>query len=779
MTDCAVVLAARPIEWNPGAYAGSALFPSPRPVSRLDHRSGPAAGVSFLANSVNATARTDAPGAAPASGSRVPVDAAAARALVASLYLDRRLHTGEPFLEHADGMVSIVEPLRDDPDLLAAGYLFGAHDVLREPEDWLRARFGATVTALVGDLRQLMRLSERTRVRNSQAKGDSDAEALRHMLLAMCNDLRVVLLRLASRLQTLRWYAASQDGGHDRAMRERIARETLDLYAPLANRLGIWQLKWELEDLAFRFIEPQTYKQVARLLDEKRAEREGFIDQAQRELSELLAQAGVRAEISGRPKHIYSIWLKMASKQLAFDEVFDVRALRVIVDEVAHCYQVLSLVHEKFTPVSSEYDDYIARPKPNGYQSLHTVVLDGAGRPLEVQIRTRQMHALAELGVAAHWRYKEGAPRERARGASGDDERVAWLRQLLAWRADVEAPQSAQAGGQRDDRIYVLTPQARVVELPQGATAIDFAYHLHTELGHRCRGAKVDGAMIPLSTPLATGQTVEVIAAKTGGPSRDWLNPDLGFLASQRSRAKVRAWFNALETEQAISAGREIVDRELARLGKTAVKLDDLARRLGFASIDELCVAATKEEFSLRSIEQSLSATPAAADAPPPLMLGKSRALPAGKGQVLVVGVDSLLTNLARCCRPVPPDDIVGFVTRGKGVSIHRAICANAQSLAQCQPERVIDVAWGRDGAVDGALYPVDVVVLAQDRQGLLRDISEVFAREKLNVVGVNTVTLRGEAQMQFTLEVDDAARLRAALTHVAEVKGVIAARRR
>jgi GTP pyrophosphokinase len=706
------------------------------------------------------------------------VDPAAARALVASLYVDRSLRTGEPFIEHADGLVAIVRPLRDDADLLAAGYLFGVHDVLRDADDWLRARFGPSVTALVGDLRQLMRLSERTRVRNDQAKADGEAEALRRMLLSMCNDLRVVLLRLASRLQTLRWYAANKSVAVDAQVRERLARETLELYAPLANRLGIWQLKWELEDLAFRFIEPETYKRVARLLDEKRAEREGFIDTAQDELRALLAEAGVPGEVSGRPKHIYSIWSKMQAKGLAFDELFDVRALRVIVDEVAQCYQVLSLVHERFTPISAEYDDYIARPKPNGYRSLHTVVRDRGGRPLEIQIRTRQMHALAELGVAAHWRYKEGAA--RAKGSSADDERVAWLRQLLAWRQDVEAPaaqQAGPAGEHEDDRIYVLTPQARVVELPRGATAIDFAYHLHTELGHRCRGAKVDGAMVPLITPLATGQTIEVIAAKSGGPSRDWLNPELGYLASPRARAKVRAWFNALETEQAIVAGREIVDRELARLGKTAVKLEELARRLGFATVDELCAAATKEEFSLRSIEQALTVVAqTAVEEPPPLLLGKPKALPAGKGQVLVVGVDALLTSLARCCRPVPPDDIVGFVTRGKGVSIHRASCANAQALMQRQSERLIDVAWG--GGKE-AMYPVDVVVFAQDRQGLLRDISEVFAREKLNVVGVNTVTVRGEAQMQFTLEVADTAGLRRSLAQVAEVKGVVAARRR
>ncbi len=714
------------------------------------------------------------------------VDPAAARALVASLYVDKRLRTGEPFLDHADGLVSIVQPLRDDADLLAAGYLFGAHDVLRDADDWLRARFGATVTALVGDLRQLMRLSERTRARGEAEEGQ--AEALRRMLLAMCNDLRVVLLRLASRLQTLRFFAANKHSEFEPGLREKLARETLEIYAPLANRLGIWQLKWELEDLGFRFLDPDTYKRIAKLLDEKRAEREGWIAQTQAVLREAFAAAGLRAEVTGRPKHIYSIWSKMQAKQLAFDELFDVRGLRVIVDEVAQCYQALSIVHERFAPIASEYDDYIARPKPNGYQSLHTVVLDSGGRPLEIQIRTRQMHALAELGVAAHWRYKERAESKgKAAAASADAERVAWLRQLLAWRQEVgqdggqggrqrEASGDATPPGTRaDDRIYVLTPQARVVELPAGATPIDFAYHLHTELGHRCRGARVNGAMVPLSTRLATGQTVEIVAAKTGGPSRDWLNPELGFLASARSRAKVRQWFNALEHEQAVVAGREIVEKELARLGRSAVKLEDLARRLGFAAVDELFVASTKEEFSLRSIEQALAATVVAEEAPPPILVGKPKAAPAGKGQVLVVGVDSLLTSLARCCRPVPPDEIVGFVTRGKGVSIHRAQCVNAQALAQRQGERLIDVAWGGGGA----LYPVDLVVFAQDRQGLLRDISEVFAREKINVVGVNTVSLRGEAQMQFTVEVEDSGALRRALAQVAEVKGVLSARRR
>lgn len=714
---------------------------------------------------------THAVAAASADPARA-IDPERAREVIAPLYVDRTLKSGEPFLEHAAGMVSIVQPLRDDPDLLAAAWLFGAHEVLRDADEWLRARFGETVARLVADLRQLLRLSERTRTR---AGADAEqAEALRKMLLAMCNDLRVVLLRLASRLQTLRWYARQPGKGT-----ETYARETLALYAPLASRLGIWQLKWELEDLSFRITEPDAYARITRWLEEKRSEREASIERAASELRSLLARAGIAAEVSGRPKHVYSIWNKMQQKHLALDDVHDVRALRVIVGTVAQCYQVLSLVHERYPSVSGEYDDYIARPKPNGYRSLHTVVTDGTGRPLEIQIRTRQMHESAELGLAAHWLYKESAGRKAGKAAaalSAENERIGWLRQLLAWRDDVAPP---PAPGHADERIYVLTPQARVIELPAGATPIDFAYHVHTELGHRCRGARVNGAMVPLNTKLATGQTVEIQAAKTGGPSRDWLNPELGYLASPRSRAKVRQWFNALELEQSIAAGREIVDRELQRLGRTAVKLEDLARRLGFESVDALCVAATKEEFSLRSIEQALADTPPAPPPEaPPILTGKPRVAPplAARGQVLVVGVDSLLTQLARCCRPVPPDDIVGFVTRGRGVSIHRASCANAQALMKRQPERLIDVTWGRHAE---AGYPVDIVVVAQDRQGLLRDVSEVFAREKLNVVGVNSQTVRGDAQMQFTVEVSDAAAIRRALAQIAEVPGVLTARRR
>jgi len=696
-----------------------------------------------------------------------PLDAAATRALVEPLYAGKSLRTGEPFIAHADGIATIVATLRPDADLLAAAHLFGVYDVLRDPDDWLRSRFGATVAQLVADLRQLMRLSELTRSRE-ESRGRSNpndqAEALRRMLLAMANDLRVVLLRLASRLQTLRYYALSKAAGA-----EPIARETLDLYAPLANRLGIWQLKWELEDLSFRFLEPETYKAVARLLDEKRVERESFIDAALARLRGMLAEAGIRAEVTGRPKHIYSIYSKMRSKGLAFEQVYDVRGMRVIVDEVPQCYQVLALVHSAWTPVESEYDDYIARPKSNGYQSLHTVVGDDAGRTLEVQIRTRRMHEHAELGVAAHWRDKEGG-----KGRDDDEGRVAWLRQLLAWRAEVDAPPAGVPVP--EERIYVLTPQARVIELPSGGTPLDFAYHIHSELGHRCRGARVNGAMVPLNTPLATGQTVEIVSAKSGGPSRDWLNPELGYLRSARSRAKVRQWFNALEFEQSVAAGREVVEKELQRLGKTAVKLDDLAKRLGFGNVDELCAAATKEEFSVRSIDQALAPAAVEPEPAPHMLTGKSRDVTHGRGKVLVVGVDSLLTQLARCCRPAPPDEIGGYVTRGRGVSIHRAGCSNLQALIRRQPERVVEVAWGYQS---DAVYPVELLVIAQDRQGLLRDISEVFVREKLNVIGVSTQSQRGEARMEFTAEVGSASEIARVAAQIREVAGVIAVRRR
>ncbi len=705
-----------------------------------------------------------------ASPENARVDPEQARALAFPLYADRRLETGESLAEHAQAMVQIVRAIRPDEDLLAACYLFAAYEFVRDSDRWLRSNFGASVAQLVADLRQLRHLSDavRNRMRARAADGGVGAtaqeEALRRMLLAMVNDMRVVVLRLASRLQTLRFLAAQRS-----AQAEVYARETRALYAPLANRLGIWQIKWEMEDLALRFLEPQVYQDIAHLLEEKRGQREQRVAAAAADLQALLDGAGIVATISGRPKHIASIAAKMSAKELSFDRILDQRALRVVVERLGHCYEVLALVHQRWHPVEGQYDDYIAKPKSNGYQSLHTVVTDDDGRPIEIQIRTGEMHEQAEFGVAAHWRYKEGGGGDRS-----EAEKIAWLRRLLDWQREVEPVRGPEGA----DRVYALTPQGRVVELPQGATAIDFAYHIHTELGHRCRGARVDGALVALNTTLRTGQTVEIMSARSGGPSRDWLNPDLGFLASARSKAKVRQWFHAQEHEQSVAAGRELIARELQRLGRTAVGLEDLARRLGFPSIEELCAAATKDEFSLRSIEQVLTeAVPVEEE--PIVVLDRPRQPAAGRGAVLVVGVDALLTSLARCCRPIPPDPIIGFVTRGRGISVHRAGCANARTLMQRQPERLIEVQWEPGRAASGAAYPVEVVVLANDRQGLLRDITEVFSREKLNVIGVNTLSQRDQAQMQFTIEVPDGAALRRSLAQLAEIKGVTIARRK
>jgi len=530
---------------------------------------------------------------------------------------------------------------------------------------------------------------------------------------------------------------------------------------------------------------------VAALLDEKRVEREQGVEAFRVELGADLAAAGLKAEVQGRPKHLYSIWKKMRGKGLDFARVFDVRAMRVIVADVPSCYGVLARVHERYQVVPGEFDDYIAKPKPNGYQSLHTVVLDAEGRAVEVQIRTRQMHEHAEHGVAAHWAYKEAGAKGYAGVSAGGDfdaqiaeARKSVLRQLLAWERDFVEQGTPDGGGVFDDRIYVFTPQAAVVELPARATPIDFAYVLHTDLGHRCRGAKVDGAMVPLNTPLRSGQTVEVSAIKEGGPSLDWLNAELGFLQSPRSKAKVRAWFNARALRDTVARGREAVEKLLQREGRTAMKLDDLASQLGFRNADALFEVVGKDEFSLRNIESLLRPAEAPRSEEEAIVARHVRAPGhTPQGGVLVVGVESLLTSLARCCRPAPPDGIGGYVTRGKGVAIHRADCSNFRQMSARSPERVIAVAWGEPRGDRSVVYPVDVAVEAADRQGLLRDITEVFAKEKMNVTGVKTQSVKdargGTAWMTFTVEVGDASRLAHVLALVARVPGVRAARRK
>jgi len=685
----------------------------------------------------------------------------------AELYGGGKVGTGETAFEHGLGAALILASLNLDLDSRLAALLFAAPDFLADPHEQMTERWGGTVADLVDGLYRLKNLRPLT----GSAQAGSQAEILRKMLLALAADIRVVLIRLASRTQTLRWYT-----DHDQPERVDIARESQQIYAPLANRLGVWQIKWEIEDLSFRFTEAATYKQIARQLDEKRLEREAFIADVVARLKAELAKAGVpRAEVYGRPKHIYSIWNKMRKKGCSFDEVYDVRALRVVVDEVRDCYTALGIVHALWQPIHGEFDDYISHPKGNNYRSLHTAVQSEDGRAFEVQIRTHEMHQHSEMGVAAHWRYKETGTSGKADSAY--DDKIAWLRQLLSWRDEVTdsavwVEQFKRAA--LDDTIYVMTPQGKVLDLPQGATPIDFAYRLHTDIGHRCRGAKVDGHLVPLNTPLKNGQQVEITAAKTGGPSRDWLTP--GFLASPRARQKVKAWFAAQQEAEMLASGRAWITRELQRDAATQANLEELAHKLGFKNPDAMYLAAARNEIGPRAIEATVRVAPATAEPEPEIQTRRAKAGEGG-GQILVVGMDKLMTQLGRCCKPVPPDAIAGFVTRGRGVSVHRIECANFRNMVARNPERVIEATWGNPDKQ--GVYACDLHVEAADRQGLLRDISDVLTKERVNVTAVKTQSKAGIARMAFTVELLSAAHLQKVLGVLGEVTGVASVSRR
>ncbi|MBI5786212.1 MAG: bifunctional (p)ppGpp synthetase/guanosine-3',5'-bis(diphosphate) 3'-pyrophosphohydrolase [Rhodocyclales bacterium] len=695
----------------------------------------------------------------------------AALGLAAELYAGRTLGTGEDVLQHGFGMALQLAALNLDLDTRLAALLFSASDFLPEPKEALGAKFGAPVAALVDNLYRLKGLRPLTEAAaQSGSEAKAQAEILRKMLLAMADDIRVVMLRLASRTQTLRWFTDK-----DTPARRDLARESLEIYAPLANRLGVWQMKWEIEDLSFRFIEPATYKRIAKQLDEKRVERENFIETATARLKSEMEKAGIAAEVYGRPKHIYSIWNKMRAKDLDFEEVYDVRALRIIVPEVRDCYTALGIAHALWQPIHGEFDDYISHPKGNFYRSLHTAVMAEDGRSLEVQIRTPEMHRHAELGVAAHWRYKEasGAKSSPARAEGAYDEKIAWLRQLLSWRDEITDSAAWVEQFKRaslDDTIYVLTPQGRVIDLPKGSTPVDFAYRLHTDIGHRCRGAKVDGHLVPLNTALANGQRVEITVAKTGGPSRDWLAP--GFLHSPRARQKVKAWFAAQQEEEMLAQGRAFIAKELQRDGFTQANLDELSHKLGFKNPEAMYLAAARGEVGPHAVLVALRGAPEEAEVSPEILTKQSKA---GESRILVVGVDKLMTQLGSCCKPVPPDAVAGFVTRGRGVSVHRLDCANFRNMAAKNPERVIDAQWG--GKQTG-IYATDLMVEAHDRQGLLRDISEVLSKEKINVTAVKTQSKSGTARMGFTIELGSAEQLQRVLDRVGEVEGVTLVRR-
>lgn len=695
----------------------------------------------------------------------------AAYAYAAPVYEGRKLGTGEDCMAHALALAENLAALRLDAATRAAGLLFALPEYRPDSEAELAQRFNPVVAGLVAGVWKLNRLRVVTRglAQQDKASKASQAEVLRKMLLGMVEDIRVVLIRLASRTQTLRYLARS-----DSALRTAMGRETLDIYAPLANRLGVWQLKWELEDLSFRLTEPETYKSIARMLDERRAEREIFIADAIATLNRELRAADIQAEVSGRPKHLYSIYNKMRAKGLDFDELYDVRGVRVLVEHVRDCYTVLGIVHNLWQPIPGEFDDYISRPKGNNYRSLHTAVMGSDGRALEVQIRTHDMHRHAELGVAAHWRYKEGGQPQK--GGDAFDDKIAWLRQVLAWRDEVVDSAEWVEQAKRaalDDTVYVFTPQGRVIDLPAGATPVDFAYSLHTDLGHRCRGAKVDGVMVPLDYKLKNGQSVEIATAKSGGPSRDWLD----YLKSSRARNKVRQYFNAEEMAHTVAAGRALVEKEMQREGATKTSLEQLAQTLGFDKTDDFFAAVGREELGPRALQTALRGNEAVEPVEDEVVTHKSKA--ASDSGILIVGVDRLMTQLARCCKPVPPDPIVGFVTRGRGISVHRHNCKSLTHLLTKAPERAIEAQWGVVRDEKRAVYPVDILVQAADRQGLLRDISEVLSKERINVTAVNTISKKNVASMAFTTEVGDLAHLVRAMQQIEDVKGVMSVRRR
>jgi GTP pyrophosphokinase len=598
------------------------------------------------------------------------------------------------------------------------------------------------------------------------APPEGATEGLRRLLLAIVRDLRVVFVLLARQLA--RMHAAAAAPPEQSAA---LARLTRDIHAPLANRLGIWQLKWELEDLAFRYLQPEVYKRIARLLDERRTDREGFIRDSLAELKQLLDAAGIRAELAGRPKHIYSIWKKMQRKAVDFSDLYDIRAVRVLVDSVSDCYATLGVVHARWPHLPGEFDDYIARPKPNGYRSLHTAVLGPAGKTLEVQIRTHEMHRANELGVAAHWRYKEGGG-----GDAEFEAKIAWMRKLLEPRDDESALASDLQTELLEDRVYLLTPKGEVFDLARGATVLDFAYMVHTEVGHRCRGAKVNGRIVPLTFQPHSGDRVEILTTKLGEPSRDWLSPHHGYLHTARAKDKVRAWFRRIAHDANLVAGRSMLERELRRLALPTAELAKLPAHFHLQTQDELLVALALGEISPGQISRVLQE---AAEPPTPTPAPPVGARPATLDQTAlsIEGIGNLLTTLARCCQPLPGDAVRGFVTKGRGVSVHRADCASLARLARRDPDRVIDVSWGRPAS---QAYEVDIELRGYDRKGLQKDVTGVISNAGHHIIASSSrvIAKTGEVEMRFTLRVRDYEQLSTLLGRLLVLPNVVEARR-
>ncbi|MCP1674716.1 GTP pyrophosphokinase [Natronocella acetinitrilica] len=676
--------------------------------------------------------------------------------------------SGESYFEHALSVATILAGLKLDAHTIAAGML---HDLPELAGDhWLaiRTECDPDAVALVEGVERMDVVRElRGQVEASQDEG-TRTEALRKMLLAMAEDIRVVFIKLAERLHDLRTLRNRPE-----SVQYEIARETSDIYAPLANRLGIWQVKWEMEDLCFRYLEPVTYKRVAKLLREKRQDRERYIRQVIDDLDKALTTAGIEADVGGRPKHIFSIWKKMQRKGLDFHELFDIRAVRVLVHDVAACYATLGVVHSLWKHVPREFDDYIATPKENNYQSLHTAVIGPEGKTLEVQIRTHEMHEQAELGVAAHWRYKEGRP-----GGSDErfEQRIAWLRQLLEWGREENGAEDFIDRFKAEvfeDRVYVISPRGDVIDLPRGATPLDFAYHIHSDIGHRCRGGKINGRIVPLNYELRNGDQVEILTSKSGAPSRDWLNPARGYLRTSRARGRVRSWFKQLDFDKNVTAGRQELERELHRLGLQDVNLEKLAQKTRFPKVDDFLAAIGRGDVTAGQVAGLLGEHVLPKRTEPALVPRESSLEGGGGDDVSIYGVGNLLTRMAGCCKPAPGDAIIGFITRGQGVTIHRRDCPTIRELMEIESERLIEVSWR--GRAEQK-YPVDIQIDAYDRQGLLRDITAILTNEKINVLGVNTSTGRDDhrARMTLTVEIGDVTQMSRLMDRIAGLRNVV-----
>ncbi len=657
---------------------------------------------------------------------------------------------------HSVGTALIVAELRVGADAIAAALLFDCLD----DAPAVIAQFGSAAKLAQGVAAMARIEALATSATDKSVDTHAQLEALRQMVLAMVEDIRVVLIKLAERTHALRCAASA-----DAPTRQALGQQARELFAPLANRLGVWQIKWEMEDWAFRYLEPDTYKTIATQLDEKRGDRELYINDIIAQLESEMALHGVRGEVTGRPKHIASIVNKMRRKHLPFDQLYDIRAVRVLVKNEIDCYTVLGLVHNLWQPIPSEFDDYIAQPKGNDYRSLHTAVIGPKDHALEVQIRTFDMHGHAELGVAAHWRYKEGGKQ-----SPEYEEKIAWLRRILEWKDDVADSGEFTEQFKTElfhDQVYVLTPQGRVIALDRGATPVDFAYALHTDLGHRCRGAKINGAMVSLSTPLENGQRVEVVTAKEGAPSRDWLNPALGYLATHRARSKVRAWFRQRDVGEQVGLGKSLLEKELKRLGLGDTNLEKLAQRLKFGKVEEFLAALGRGDIGQRELINGLHdpGKPAPALAP----TAKPRSRPkSSSNPVSISGLGDVPLTMARCCKPQPPDALMAYTTVGRGVTVHRADCA---ALKRANPARMLPAVWVNE---PGAAFEVDIRLKAFDRQGLLRDISDVIAKDKIDVLRVNTES-RGEyANMQITVRIKELQQLSKLLVRLQHVQNVI-----